>query len=405
MRPRLTVNRIKYAVICLWIFVPLVGMSVVASGGKAERGGSSASSQLGLRIPTGIPENLWRKLIPANNPLTKDKVALGKALYFDKRLSQDGTVSCATCHDPAMAFADANPLAVGLGGKTGVRNAPTVLNAMFSDLQFWDGRAPSLEEQVKQPLVNPVEMGMSSFDAAVARVAASDDYRRKFSQVFGDEGITIDTIAKAIAAFERTQLSGNAPFDRFISGDTQAITAAQKRGWELFRGKAQCIACHTFAASSPFFTDFKFHNTGIATRDRHFGHLATRAGEIVARSSNKQRALDLLAHTDGFSELGRFLVTKQAKDIGAFKTPSLRDVELTAPYMHNAAEKTLLDVVKFYNRGGEKNSNLDRRIFALKLTDAEMSDIVEFLRALTSDDVLKQVQLSTPQTRRPQNLP
>lgn len=403
MPPHLVITRIKYAAIYLWIFAVLVSMSV-AYGRKPEGGASSEPSSFTLQVPKGIPENLWRKLIPANNPLTKDKVALGEALYFDKRLSQDGTVSCATCHDPATAFADANPLAVGLGGKTGVRNAPTVLNAMFSDSQFWDGRAASLEEQVKQPLVNPVEMGMSSFDAAVARVAASDEYRRKFSQVFGDEGITIDTIAKAIAAFERTQLSGNAPFDRFISGDPQAITAAQKRGWELFRGKAQCTACHTFAAASPFFTDFKFHNTGVATRDRHFDYLAARAGEIVARGSNKQRALDLLAHTDGFSELGRFLVTKQAKDLGAFKTPSLRDVELTAPYMHNGVEKTLLDVVKFYNRGGEKNTNLDRRIFALKLTDAEMSDIVEFLRALTSDDVLKQVQLSTPQTRHPQSL-
>jgi len=397
---RLAIDRIKYAAIYLWIFVLLVSMSV-AYGRKSEGGVSSEPPSFTLQLPKGIPESLWRKLIPANNPLTKDKVALGEALYFDKRLSQDGTVSCATCHDPAMAFADSNPLAIGLGGKTGVRNSPTVLNAMFSDSQFWDGRAASLEEQVKQPLINPVEMGLPSFDAAVARVAASGEYRQKFSQVFGSEGITIDTIAEAIAAFERTQLSGNAPFDRFISGDVRAITDAQKRGWELFRGKAQCITCHTYASSSPFFTDFKFHNTGIATRDSKFSSLAGHASKLVSRSSDKHYALNLLVHTDGFSELGRFLVTKQAKDIGAFKTPSLRDVELTAPYMHNAAEKTLLDVVRFYNRGGEKNANLDRRMFALKLADAEMSDIVEFLRALTSDDVLKQVQISRPQTRQP----
>jgi cytochrome c peroxidase len=404
MRPRFNITKIKYAAICFFTSVLFVGMSV-AYGRKPERVGSPVASGLDLQVPKGIPENLWRKLIPANNPLTKDKIALGEALYFDKRLSQDGTVSCATCHDPAMAFADSTPLAVGFGGKIGVRNTPTVLNAMFSDSQFWDGRAASLEEQVKQPLINPVEMGMASFDAAVARIAASHEYRQKFSKVFGGEGITIDTIAKAIASFERTQLSGNAPFDRFISGDPNAITDAQKRGWELFRGKAQCIACHTFDSSSPFFTDFKFHNTGIATRDKRFGSLAGRASEIVSRSSNKQHALNLLSHTDDFSELGRFLVTKQAKDIGAFKTPSLRDVELTAPYMHNAAEKTLLDVVRFYNRGGEKNANLDSRMFALKLTDAEMSDIVEFLRALTSDDVLKQVQRSRPQTRQPVEFP
>jgi cytochrome c peroxidase len=400
MPPRLVITRIKYAAIYLWMFAALVSMSV-AYGRKPEGGASSEPSSFTVQIPKGIPESLWRKLIPANNPLTKDKVALGRALYFDKRLSQDGTVSCATCHDPAMAFADSNAFAIGLGGKTGVRNSPTVLNAMFSASQFWDGRAASLEEQIKQPLINPVEMGMASYEAAVARVAASGEYRQKFSHVFGSEGITIDTITKAIAAFERTQLSGNAPFDRFISGDLSAITDAQKRGWNLFRGKAQCIVCHTFASSSPFFTDFKFHNTGIAVGGSRFDSLAGRAAEIVSRSSDKQHALNLLVHTDGFSELGRFLVTKQAKDIGAFKTPSLRDVELTAPYMHNAAEKTLLDVVKFYNRGGEKNAHLDRRMFALKLTDAEMSDIVEFLRALTSDDVLKQVQSLRPQTRQP----
>lgn len=395
MRPRLT--GIKYAAIYLWMCMLLVGMSIAYA--NPERGDSAAPASLDIQVPRGIPERLWRKLIPANNPLTKDKVALGETLYFDKRLSLDGTVSCATCHDPAMAFADINPLAVGFEGKSGVRNSPTVLNAMFSDTQFWDGRARSLEEQVKQPLINPVEMGMPSFDAVVARVAASQEYRERFAQVFGREGINIDTIAKAVAAFERTQLSGNSLFDRFISGDADAFTDAQKRGWNLFRGKARCIECHSFNAASPFFTDFKFHNTGIASKDTNFASLARRAAEVTARGDDKNHALNLLSHAAGFSELGRFLVTKQAKDTGAFKTPSLRDVELTAPYMHNAAEKTLLDVVRFYNRGGEKNAYLDRRMSPLKLTEAEMSDIIEFLRTLTSDDVLKQVQKTKPQTR------
>jgi cytochrome c peroxidase len=393
MRPRLSV--IKSIALFLWVALLLVSMSSAYSG--RHRRGTAAG--LDLQIPKGIPESLWRKRIPANNPLMREKVALGRELYFDKRLSRNGTMSCATCHDPAMAFTDLQRLAIGHDGKIGVRNTPTLLNAMFSDSQFWDGRAVSLEEQVRQPLVNPAEMGMPSLDAVVRRIADSEEYRRKFGEVFGKDGINIDTITKAIAAFERTQLSGNSPFDRFMAGEARAITEAQRRGWELFRGKAQCIACHTFSSSSPFFTDFKFYNTGIASKDRNYNSLAQQAKESVARSSEREHALNLLIHTADFSELGRFLVTKQVRDMGAFKTPSLRDVELTAPYMHNGAENTLLDVVKFYNRGGEKNANLDSRIFPLKLTDAEMSDIVEFLRALTSDDVLRQVQNTRPQTR------
>ena len=397
MRSRL--GGVKYAAVCLWLSAALVGVAF-AYGQKPACGACPARPGLRLQVPQGIPESLWRKHIPADNPLTKDKVALGEALYFDKRLSLDGTVSCATCHDPATAFADLRTLAVGLGGKTGARNTPTVLNAMFSGSQFWDGRAASLEEQVKQPLVNPAEMGMPSLGAVVARVAAARKYRQQFARVFGDEGVTIDTIAKAIAAYERTQLSGNSPFDRFIAGDTGALTDAQKRGWALFRGKAQCIACHTFTPDSPFFTDFDFHNTGIAYISGDLAPLARRAGDIVARGTDDEAARVRLSHAGGFSELGRFLVTKQARDIGAFKTPSLRDVELTAPYMHNAAEKTLLDVVRFYNGGGRTNAHLDERMFPLKLTDEEMNDIVQLLRALTSDDVLRRAQTARPQTRR-----
>jgi cytochrome c peroxidase len=206
-------------------------------------------------------------------------------------------------------------------------------------------------------------------------------------------------LPRRFAAYERTCLSGNSPFDRFLAGDAEAITPAQKRGWELFQHKAQCITCHTFNRSSPFFTDFKFHNTGVAMKERNFDQLATSARRIDFTGPDRVSALGLLAHTEGFSELGRFLVTKQAKDIGAFKTPTLRDCELTTPYMHNGTQKTLLDVVKFYNRGGERNPNLDERMRPLHLSDQEMSDLVELLRALTSDDVLHQAQLTTPQNR------
>jgi cytochrome c peroxidase len=350
--------------------------------------------------------------------MTAAKVSLGQTLYFDKRLSAGGTVSCATCHDPANAFTDHSSVAIGVSSKAGTRNAPTILNAMFSERLFWDGRVGSLEEQAKQPLTNPFEMGMGGNDVVVARVSAIPEYQQRFQRVFRNEGITIDTIVKAIAAYERTQLSANSPFDRFISGDTNAITQAQKRGWQLFQVKAKCIECHSFSAPSPFFTDFKFHNTGIAAKDMNFEQLSETAGQIAegATSSSRSKAINvtnsppaavrqnqeavpLLAHTPGFTELGRYLMTKQPKDVGAFKTPTLRDIELTTPYMHNGSEKTLIDVVRFYNRGGNANANLDERMRLLHLSDDEINDLVEFMRALTSDDVLRQAQSSKPQTR------
>jgi len=346
------------------------------------------------QLPRGIPETLWRKRIPAGNPQTPEKIALGEQLYFDKRLSSSGTVSCALCHDPANAFTDQEAFSTGASNNQGTRNAPTILNAMFSNRLFWDGRAASLEEQAKQPLTNPAEMGMGSYDVVVARVSAIPEYQKTFRRVFGRAGVTIETIAKAIAAYERTQLSGNSQFDRFISGDESAISAAQKRGWKLFSGKAKCIECHSFSAQSPFFTDFKFHNTGIGLTYSKFESLAGRARQVTPDVG----AADL-AHQTEFSELGRFLVTRRSADIAAFKTPTLRDVELTRPYRHNGAFKTLLDVVKFYNLGGEKNPYLDKKMQPLNLSDDELSDVVEFLRSLTSDDVLKKAQSSQPQRR------
>lgn len=374
-----------------------------AVSGGSPGGTVTASSGLTVQTatPRGIPAALWLELIPADNRMTAAKVALGANLYFDKRLSLDGTLSCATCHDPASAFAEHNPRPIGVNGQQGARNTPTVLNAMFRPTLFWDGRAASLEEQAKQPLVNPAEMGMPSYGAVVARVAAAPEYRQKFAQVFGREGVTIETIAKALAAYERTLLSGDSPFDRFIAGDRGAINEAQKRGWELFRGKAECITCHTFTPSSPFLTDFKFYNTGVATKNKDFGELARRSLHTDAASRHGARTLSLLAHDEGFTELGRYLVTGQPKDVGAFKTPTLRDIELTAPYMHDGSLKTLLDVVRFYDRGGEPNPNLDGRVRPLGLTERDMGDLVEFMRALTSDDVLRQSTRARPQTRTP----
>lgn len=379
-----------------------ITLLLVADGGRAQVSAqTSGPVKFQMQVPKGLPADIWAYLVPEDNPLTAEKIALGEKLFFDKRLSSDRSVSCATCHDPATALAESNMVAIGIQLKKGARNSPSVINAMFNELQFWDGRAPSLEEQAKLPIINPIEMGMKDHDAVVERVRAVPDYQKQFAAVFPDEGINIDTIAKAIASFERTQLSGNSPFDRFIAGDDKAISAAAKRGWELFNGQARCISCHAFNASSPFFSDFKFHNIGVAAKDQNFNGLARRALQITASSPRSAELVDQLALSEGFSELGRYLVTKQQRDIGAFKTSMLRDIELTAPYMHNGSEKTLLDVVKFYNKGGELNANLDGGMRPLKLTDPQMDDVVEFLKALTSDDTRRKMKSLKPQTRAP----
>lgn len=394
----------KIAAVALFAIV-VAGGFALSHGNSATPAGRGPAPAFTPPIPLGIPPELWRKMLPADNPLTAEKVALGEALYFDRRLSADGTVSCATCHDPASAFADGNPLAVGVRGQVGARNAPTILNAMFSERQFWDGRARSLEEQARHPLVSPQEMGLQSYGEAAARVASLPGYEAMFRQVFGREGVSIDTIAKAIAAYERTRLSGNAPFDRFMAGEAGALTGAQSRGWELFRGKARCAECHTFTAASPFFTDFKFHNTGVGTKGENFDRLIEEARRLRAAAVGGTPLPSLSSHAAKLSELGRYAVTKRPEDLGAFKTPGLRDVELTAPYMHDGSEKTLFDVVKFYNRGGNRNARLDKRMSPLRLTEPEMNDLVEFLRTLTSDDVIRQVQLARPQTRTPAATP
>ncbi len=367
-----------------------------------ERDSTAAASQkYQIDIPKGLPADLWQELIPKDNPMSAAKVALGEKLYFDKRLSVDRTVSCATCHDPAMALADNNAVGVGIQNKKGARNAPTVLNSMFNELQFWDGRAVTLEDQAKLPIINPIEMGMKDHNAVVARVREASEYRPLFASAFGSETITIDTIAKAIASFERTQLSGDSPFDRFIAGDQNAMSEAAKRGWVLFNGQARCISCHAWSPSSPFFSDFKFHNIGVAAKDQNFTQLARRARQMLAQGKDSAQVVDELALSEGFSELGRYLVTKQPRDIGSFKTSMMRDIEMTAPYMHNGSEKTLLDVMKFYNKGGEINPNLDGGMRPLKLSDQQLDEMVEFMKALTSDVSRRKAQSVKPQTRAP----
>lgn len=351
----------------------------------------------GPERPLAIPAELSQFVTPKDNPGTPEKIELGRQLFEDKRLSADNTVSCATCHDAQKGFTDRLPTSKGIRDQFGKRNAPTVLNAMFLDSQFLDGRARDLEEQAKLPIVNPIEMGVKDGDAIVAKVAAIPEYASAFQKVFG-RPVNYDDIGRAIAAFERTIVSGEAPIDRFIRGDAGALSASQRRGWAIFNGKGRCNTCHGFNPTYPFFTDNLFHNVGTAAHRSNFPDLAKRAEEAVEKGDMAE--IDRMALETEFSELGRFLVTGNRCDIGAFKTNPLRDIVLTSPYMHDGSMNTLWDVVDHYNKGGEPNSFLDGGIVRLGLTEPEIDDLVALMGALTSDKFADQGRSEMERQRR-----
>jgi cytochrome c peroxidase len=308
----------------------------------------ATATEYKLKIPFGLEESAI--VIPADNPLTREKVELGRALFFDKRLSADNTIACASCHLAKFAFTDGMPVSTGIRGQKGGRSAPASFNRVFSSAQFWDGRADTLEAQSIGPFTNPIEHGFTSYDLMIAKMKKIPGYKKLFMDVFGDE-ITIGNVGKAIASFQRTVLSGNSPADRFDQGqEAGAIPEAAQRGLTLFREKARCTKCH----SGFNFTDEKFHNLGIGWDD------------------NKV-------------DLGRYMVTKNAEELGAFKTPTLREISRSAPYMHDGRFKTLEEVVNFYNKGGVKNPHQDNLIIPLELTDQEQSDLVQFLRTLNGE--------------------
>jgi cytochrome c peroxidase len=280
-----------------------------------------------LVIPLGL--DLYMP-VPEENPVTEEKVKTGRRLFFDTRLSRDGTIACASCHDPARAFSDGRPVAIGVFNRIGRRSAPALINRGYGRAFFWDGRATTLEEQVLQPIQDPNEMDLT-LDEASARV-----------------GLPVDEIARSLASFVRSILSGASPFDRYITGDRNALSPEQQAGLLVFRGKANCTACHV----GPTFTDERFHNTGVAWRD----------GRLL--------------------DDGRFSVSSRADDRGAFKTPTLREIARTAPYMHDGSIATLQEVVEFYDRGGNPNPALDPELRPLRLTPTEKQALVRFLEAL-----------------------
>ena len=334
---------------------------------------------------TGFPAELYSWVIPADNPQTPEKVELGRKLFFDDRLSADGTVSCDQCHAPAKGFTDQLPTSMGIHHAFGQRNAPTVLNALFNTLQFWDGRAPTLEKQIEGPILNPVEMGNKSLDDVVAKVKAISEYQQSFQTVFNG-AVTMDNIEKAIAAYERTQIAFDTPFDRFMAGDQNAIDASAKRGWALFNGKGRCMTCHGWNPTQPLFTDNRFHNIGVSAHKADFVPLARKALVLIAQGGGGLQQLDQLAIQTDMSGLGRFLVTKQPHDIGGFRTMGLRNLLVTQPYFHDGSQPTLWDVLDHYNKGGVQNPYLDGGLLPLGLSESEEDDLVAFLATLTSPE-------------------
>ena len=288
---------------------------------------------------------------PTDNPTTKEKVTLGKILFFDKRLSKDNSVSCNECHNVNRAGVDALPTSKGIAGQFGGRNSPTVYNAAFLSVQFWDGRAASLEEQAKGPLINPKEMGMENHDAVVAKVKAISGYAPLFDKAFGKNSINIDNIAKAIAAFERTLITPNSPFDHYIRGNKKALTVEQERGWQLFQANG-CITCHQGAtfAGPVLPVGVGFYQKFPLMPDRKF---------------TSKYKLD--------EDPGRFEATKQESDKGMFRVPSLRNVALTGPYFHNGKVQDLHEAVRIM---GKVQRGVD-------LKDEDVNAIVAFLGSLS----------------------
>jgi len=294
-------------------------------------------------------------------------------------------VACSTCHDPARAFTDARPVSIGIHGHTGQRNAPTILNALFNKTQFWDGRAKTLEEQAALPIVNSMEMGQPSLDAAVARIAAIGEYQRAFRRVFGGPPNGPDLL-RAIASYERTQLAFDSPFDRYISGNKNAIDASATRGWIVFNTRGRCNKCHALTEDKrdvTNFTDNDFHNIGIGIIRHNVVALVRQAQQLV--NSGDSAAIDNAAIQTEMSALGRFLISKKESDIASFKTPNLRNVLVTGPYFHDGSQETLWDVVDHYNKGdGLHNPYLDEDIQPLALKESDIDDVVAFLASLTS---------------------
>jgi cytochrome c peroxidase len=321
------------AVALLWLSLSAAPLPAVQPGEEA------------FAVPLGLPPIPW----PEDNPYSAARAGLGRILFFDGRLSANGLVSCAFCHEPDHGFEGSTPVAGGVNGKAGVRHAPTLINCAWNKSQFWDGRAPTLESQVRVPVTNLDEMGMT-VDQVVERIRGIQGYAPLFTAAFGDPTVDFDRIAKAIATFERTIVSGNSPYDRYVAGEKAALTKQQKDGLDFFNKKGECAECH----SGPSFTNQKFANIGIGTDQPH-------------------------------PDPGREAVTGKRGDLGRFKVPTLRDIARRGPYMHDGSVRTLRDVLDVYAKGGLPNPHLDTRLTPFYMDEETRQDLLAFLDALNGE--------------------
>jgi cytochrome c peroxidase len=358
-----------FAVIASRVLRPLAAMLAAAAVSGCSGSGREAVPEWELANPIqpiASPPLGMEDFLAGAKPPDPKRVRLGRWLFYDTRLSADNSVSCATCHRPEHAFSEPTPVSTGIRGQKGNRKAPTVINQAVTlhPHFFWDGRAGSLEDQALGPIANPIEMGHTP-DGMVAGLSRIAGYTPYFQEAFGSGTITAERVARAIADYERTRVSGNSPYDRWrFNRDQSAVPAAAKLGRELFFDKANCIQCHVGSN----FTDSKFHNIGIAW--------------------------DPVRQT--FADAGRAIVTSLKADLGAFKTPTLREVARRAPYMHDGSIATLRDAVEFYNRGGRPNPNLSVRIKPLALTGEEVDALVAFLESLSGEGYQDKAPASFP---------
>jgi cytochrome c peroxidase len=360
---RLACRRIRWTLLIgVWVlaFIPSLRSQTAGSQTTPPQGAgqSSGSGARRARIVTFGPNRPARALadmvmpVPADNPLTDAKTALGRRLFFDARLSNDRSVSCASCHHPDLAFTDSRALAIGVFGKVGKRHSPALINRGFGRTHFWDGRASTLEKQVLQPIEDPNEMDLP-IEEAIKRLDADESYRAAFQAVF-ERPISADDLSRALASYLRTIRSGDSLYDRFVAGDTDALSVEQQQGLQIFRTRGRCAFCHT----EPLFTDERFWNTGIAWR------------------------VDPAAPTGSYRDEGRFAMSGLERDRGSFKTPTLREIARTAPYMHDGSLATLEDVVEFYDKGGRPNRNQFPGLGPLRLSAEEKQALVKFLESL-----------------------
>ena len=394
---------VRLAAACLLLVLPAVAQETRQGPGDARDGyerpdfeTNSASLELRrgsqadlLAVLSAPPLGLPPPPVPDDNPVTVEKVQLGRKLFFDRRLSANNTLSCAMCHIAEQGFSQNElRLPVGFEGRSVRRNAPTIYNAAYLERLFHDGRETSLENQVWSPLLASNEMGNVSIGVVVQRIENLDDYRERFMEAFG-RGPDMQTVGMALASYERMLVSAESPFDRWYYGkESGALSESAKRGFEIFRGKGRCITCHTVTDDFALFTDGNFHNTGVG----YFAAMRPAATtlDVLLAPGQAERVHSNLMQTTGaqvFSDLGRYEVTGRPEDRWRYRTPTLRNVVLTSPYMHDGSLATLRAVLEFYDRGGVPNAGLDPRITPLGLSDKEFDDLLAFLQSLTGSNV------------------